>query len=149
MITDFQSNGVWTIAVAIGISNADIKKWSLVMTTQGGSGINGRHQFSAGETIFNEGEEANEVFVIVSGTVEFFLKGVRIGEENEGGLVGEMALINETVRSATAVAKSECVLDTIDRDQFLALIKQSPDFALHVMRVMADRLRLINEIVSK
>lgn len=119
------------------------------MTTQGGSGINGRHQFSAGETIFNEGEEANEVFVIVSGTVEFFLKGVRIGEENEGGLVGEMALINETVRSATAVAKSECVLDTIDRDQFLALIKQSPDFALHVMRVMADRLRLINEIVSK
>jgi CRP-like cAMP-binding protein len=135
--------------VAIGISNTDIKKWSLAMTTAGSSGINGRHQFSAGETIFSEGEEANEVFIIVSGAVEFFLKGARIGEEKEGGLVGEMALVNETVRSATAVAKSECVLDTIDRDRFLALIKQSPDFALHVMRVMADRLRLVNEIVSK
>jgi CRP/FNR family cyclic AMP-dependent transcriptional regulator len=64
-----------------------------------------------------------------------------IGLEREGGIMGEMALINETVRSASARAVSECILDPIDREGFLSLIRGSPEFALHVMRVMADRTR--------
>ena len=89
-----------------------------------------------------------EVYIIVSGGVEFLLNDAPIGMDGEGGIVGEMALINETVRSATARARTDCSLDTINRERFLALIEKSPPFALHVMRVMADRLRLINELVS-
>ncbi len=107
-----------------------------------------RQHFSAGEIIFSEGDEANEVYVIVEGKVEFLYKGEPVGMDEEGGIVGEMALINETVRSATAIAKTDCTLDTIDREQFLSLIQQSPGFALHVMRVMADRIRLINELLT-
>ena len=126
------------------------------ITTQGNNemdsssvpGNNDRHHFAAGQIIFNEGDEANEVYIIVSGEVEFLLNDAPIGMDGEGGIVGEMALINETVHSATARARTDCTLDTINRERFLALIERSPPFALHVMRVMADRLRLINELVS-
>ena len=118
------------------------------MNSSNESGNDERHHFAAGETIFTEGDEANVVYIIVSGEVEFLLNDMPIGTDGEGGIVGEMALINETVRSATARAKTECTLDTIDREQFLSLIQKSPPFALHVMRVMADRLRQINEMVS-
>ena len=118
------------------------------MNSPSDSGNNNRHHFAAGDIIFNEGDEANEVYIIVTGEVEFLLNGATIGMDGEGGIVGEMALINETVRSATAKAKTNCTLDTINREQFLSLIQQSPSFALHVMRVMADRIRLINQLVT-
>ena len=119
------------------------------MNSLGNPHTSARHHYIAGDIIFSEGDEANEVYIIVNGEVELLLSGSLVGHDGEGGLVGEMALINESVRSATARARTDCTLDTINREQFLSLIQQSPDFALHVMRVMADRLRLINKLVVK
>jgi CRP/FNR family cyclic AMP-dependent transcriptional regulator len=97
--------------------------------------------FAPGEVIFNEGDEAKLLYIITKGEVELFVGDTVIGLERQGGIMGEMALINETVRSASARAVSECILDPIDREGFLSLIRRSPEFALHVMRVMADRTR--------
>jgi CRP/FNR family transcriptional regulator, cyclic AMP receptor protein len=61
-----------------------------------------------------------------------------------GGILGEMALISDDARSATARAIGECVVIPIDQKRFLFLVQQTPFFALKVMRVMCNRLRAMN-----
>lgn len=97
--------------------------------------------FGPGEVIFNEGDAADYFFIVAKGEVELLMGDTVVATEGEGGMFGEMALISETVRSATARAKVECRLDAIDHAGFLTLIRKSPEFALHVMRVMTDRIR--------
>jgi CRP-like cAMP-binding protein len=64
-----------------------------------------------------------------------------------GAVFGEMAMIDEGVRSATIVAKSDCKLVPIAQKRFNFLIQQTPNFALHVMKVIAKRLRHTDELV--
>jgi CRP-like cAMP-binding protein len=52
-----------------------------------------------------------------------------------------MSLIDDSPRSADAVAKTACVLAPVDERRFLFLVHETPMFALHVMSVMAERLR--------
>ena len=61
------------------------------------------------------------------------------------GIFGEMALIDDSPRSATAVALTEVTVAPIKENQFLFLVKNTPFFALSVMRVLAYRLRRQNK----
>ena len=56
-----------------------------------------------------------------------------------------MALIEKERRTATAVAKTDAKIVSVDERRFLFLIQQTPNFALHVMRVLSDRLRRMDE----
>src|SRR5947208_13308776 len=106
----------------------------------GSEGISTRH-LKAGETIFNEGDPAEEVYVLWSGRVAIQL-GDRILDTLEvNEIFGEMALINEEPRSATAIALTDVELVPISALQFLLLVTRKPAFALEVMRVLAHRLR--------
>jgi len=60
---------------------------------------------------------------------------------------GEMALIDSSARSATAVARTDCELIPVDDKRFMFLVQQTPFFAIHVMRVLADRLRKTNALL--
>lgn len=60
-----------------------------------------------------------------------------------------MALIDASTRSATAVARSDRELIPVDEKPFTFLVQQTPFFAIHVMRVLADRLRQANALVGK
>ena len=96
---------------------------------------------SAGQTLFKEGEQGDLMYVLISGTAEIIVHN-RVVETGEAGIiVGEMAMIDDGARSATVVAKSDCRLFPIDRKRFNFLVQQTPNFALYIMRVMADRLR--------
>lgn len=59
----------------------------------------------------------------------------------EGGVFGEMALIDAAPRSATATALAACTLVPVTSQRLKAPVKESPDFAIDIMRVMAARLR--------
>ena len=61
-----------------------------------------------------------------------------------GGILGELAQIDDKPRSARAVAHTDCVLAPVTRQHFLTLVQHTPLFALQVMRVMAERLRRAN-----
>ena len=97
--------------------------------------------FTAGTTIFEEGDEADRVYLVKTGAVELATNGHILEIVGPGGLFGEMAVIERDTRSATAVAQSDCELVTIDRRRFWFLVQETPYFAEIVMRVMADRLR--------
>lgn len=101
----------------------------------------------AGQTLFKEGDAGNLMYVTMSGAVTISVHNKLVATVEANSIVGEMGLIDEAARSATVVAKTDCVLMPIGRDRFNTLIKQTPDFALHIMRVMSDRLRKANEKV--
>ena len=99
----------------------------------------------AGEIIFKEGDEADQLFVIKSGQIEIQLGNRTLAELSANSIFGEMALIDDAPRSATAVAKTDAELVPISEKQFLFLVSQTPFFALKVMRVLARRLKATNK----
>jgi CRP-like cAMP-binding protein len=107
----------------------------------------GRLSRQAGEFIFREGEEAREMYVILEGEVEVLVGNLRVDVAGPGSIVGEMALIEVLPRAATARALTACALLPVDGERFQTLIQKTPPFALHVMRVMAERLRRMNRMV--
>jgi len=99
----------------------------------------------AGETIFAKGDPSNgRMYVVLDGSVEIRLGDRTLNQIEPGGLFGEMALIDEAPRSASAVAQTRCRLAVIDEQQFLFMVQQTPFFSLHVLRVLAARLRGLN-----
>lgn len=111
-----------------------------------------RHQIDlkpipAGQALFKEGDRGNFMYVLMSGTAEIIVRDKLVETAVPGVIVGEMAIINDSIRSATVVAKSDCKFLPIERERFNFLVQKKPEFALHVMRVMAERLRKADEIL--
>lgn len=106
-------------------------------------------EFPAGSVIINEGESGNRMYIVVKGKVNISLKNRNIGSVLPGEIVGEMALLNSDVRSATATAQTECHLALIDQSSFKLLLKHVPDFALHVVTVLATRLQGAYQMVEQ
>jgi CRP-like cAMP-binding protein len=98
----------------------------------------------AGLVLFQEGDPAKGMYVLLEGTVEISVGGDVVETAERGALLGEMALVDSEPRSATAVTRSDCKLISVDVRQFDMLVRESPEFARHVMHVMAARLRHMN-----
>ena len=96
----------------------------------------------AGHHIFEEGSEGGGwMYGVKEGEVEILVRGAVVETVGPGGIFGEMSLIDSSRRSATAIAKTDCVVVPVDAKRFNFLVQQTPLFALQVMRIMADRLR--------
>jgi CRP-like cAMP-binding protein len=65
-----------------------------------------------------------------------------------GGVFGEMALIDQSPRSANAVAESDCQLLAINRTVFLSLVKSDPTFGIALLGSMAERVRNTGAIIA-
>jgi len=88
------------------------------------------------------------MYVVLEGNVEIALGDLVLETAGPGALVGEMALIDNRPRTAAAVAKTPCRLAQIDRRRFHFLVQQTPNFATHVMKILADRLRHMNALAA-
>jgi CRP/FNR family cyclic AMP-dependent transcriptional regulator len=96
---------------------------------------------SAGSVVFEEGDSGQEMYGVVDGEVELRLGDRTLRTLGPDEVFGEMALIDESTRSATAVASKDSVLAVIDKHRFLFLVQETPMFALQVMSAMAERFR--------
>jgi CRP-like cAMP-binding protein len=105
------------------------------------------HSFASGHIIFEEGESGDVAYVIQEGEVEISVSGKVFETVGVGGLIGEMALLDTTPRSATAVATADCKMVGLDQKKFLYHVRLTPFFAIQVMRLMAERLRHMDEKV--
>ena len=81
------------------------------------------------------------MFVILEGQVELRVGGRVFETLGPGGVLGEMALIDQSPRVATAVALTDIRLARIAEKRFLYMVRETPHFALQIMRLMADRMR--------
>jgi CRP/FNR family cyclic AMP-dependent transcriptional regulator len=108
-----------------------------------------RDTYSAGQTIFFEGEPGNVMYGVVEGEVEITLHGKHLDTIEAGDIFGELALVDDSPRSATAVAKTNCQVVRISEERFTFLVEQTPYFAIQVMRIMADRIRKANALITQ
>jgi CRP/FNR family cyclic AMP-dependent transcriptional regulator len=104
--------------------------------------------FPERSVIFHEGERGEALYVVVEGTVEISVRGHVVDTLGAGELFGEMALIDAGPRSATATAAAGAHVAKVDERRFAFLVQQTPFFALHVMRVLARRLRHMDDTIG-
>ncbi len=100
----------------------------------------------AGEYLFTEGDFGNCMYVVKSGQID-----VKVGERlletfGPGEILGEMALIDQPRRSATAVASAKSEIISINEGRFLRLVEKQPGFALELLRAICRRLRTANRL---
>ena len=105
-------------------------------------------QVPAGQPLFSAGEEGHLMFVLSKGTADVMVNGQVVESLQHGSIVGEMGIVSPGPRSATVVATSDCEFVAVDEKRFQFLVQQTPFFATQVMRVMAERLRAVNQLVG-
>ncbi len=103
----------------------------------------------AGTVLFHEGDKGEEMFIIQSGKVKISkrIRGVEktLATLDKGEFFGEMAILNDKPRSASAETIEECDMLVIDRKTFDTLIRGNVEIAVRFIKRLADRLRETNE----
>ncbi len=101
--------------------------------------------YSAGDYIFRKGEPGTVMYMVIEGDIDLVVGRVVVETARPGAFIGEMALIDDAARSASARAKTDARLFPIDEARFQSLVSQTPSFALDVMKALALRVRRGNE----
>lgn len=95
--------------------------------------------------IMKEGDAGVFMYIVVQGRVAISIKGKVVEHVGPGGVFGEMALVDQSPRAATATAESDCDLLAVNRNDFLELVKSNPAFGVSLLKAAADRLRTMTE----
>src|SRR5512143_1154973 len=102
-----------------------------------------------GTVLFQEGDKGEEMYIIQSGRVKISkrIRGVEktLATLEKGEFFGEMAILNDQPRSASAETIEECEMLVIDRKTFDALIRGNVEIAVRFIKRLADRLREAND----
>ena len=106
-------------------------------------------ELAPGEVLFREGDPGEEMFVLLEGSLDVLVGNTTVGGSIRGDMLGEMALIDQSPRSATVVAREPARLARLDSQRFQRLIQQHPFFALHLMKVLADRIRHKDHLLAQ
>lgn len=97
----------------------------------------------AGKVIMNAGETGIFMYILQQGRVSIVMNDKVIEHVPAGGVFGEMAMVDNSSRSASAVAETECTLLMIKRDDFINLVKAKPEFGASILRTIAERIRAL------
>jgi CRP-like cAMP-binding protein len=106
-------------------------------------------RFAAGTVLFREGDRGEEMFILQSGKVKISkkIRGVEktLATLEKGEFFGEMAILNDKPRSASAETIEDCEMLVIDRKTFETLLRSNVEIAIRFIKRLADRLRETND----
>ena len=113
------------------------------------AGIARESSLSAGNTLFDQGDESDGLYVIVSGILRIYLtaddtREATINLLEDGEIIGEIALLDGLPRSAGAAALTDAKLIFIPREPFIGLLDESPKLAQQIILTLCERLRAAN-----
>ncbi|MCW3150708.1 cyclic nucleotide-binding domain-containing protein [Stutzerimonas stutzeri] len=109
----------------------------------------GFKHFAAGDELIHQGDEADNVFIIVDGRAEARVDGQKVGDVQKDEIFGAMAVFTREKRSATVVASEPCTVMVIPKEQFLGLTQSNPRIAHSLIESMARRIDLLNKEVTQ
>jgi CRP/FNR family cyclic AMP-dependent transcriptional regulator len=83
------------------------------------------------------------MYVVQDGRVSVSIQGRVVERVGPGGVFGEMALVDQSPRAASAMAETDSILLTLNRGVFLQLVKTQPEFGVALLAAVADRVRFM------
>lgn len=111
-----------------------------------------RRLFAGGTSIFHEGDSSHEAYLVRAGRVEVLKESpagpLRLAILGPGDVLGEMGLLDERPRSATARALEPVEVDAMTAGEFAEILTTDPVRSIAVLRAMFERLRAVNERLS-
>lgn len=106
-----------------------------------------RMSYRAGDAVFRQGDKADLMYVVLSGTVAVSTHGRVIEVIQPGDGLGILSLIDGRTRSTDAIAETDSELALIDTRRFRYMVEEVPNFVWYVMDELAQRLRATNAAV--
>ena len=103
---------------------------------------------AAGKTVVTKGALGACMFVVTRGRIAISVDGTVIEHVGPGGAFGEMALVDRSGRSATAIAETDSDWLLIGKDQFVAMVGARPAFGIALMRSMSARVLHIDKLLG-
>lgn len=103
----------------------------------------------AGDVIIKEGDTADTVYQLMSGSADVTVNSVMVGEVVNGEIFGAMAVFTGEQRNATVTAREDCQLLAIPKAQFIDLVRAQPETAISMLDNMSRRIMALNEQVTR
>lgn len=116
-----------------------------------------KRNYRKGEVMFNEGEPGAALYIIKDGEVEVFINyetdPISLTKLSSGMFFGEIALFEETPRSATVVASKECEIIALSKPDFILFSQKEPSIGLKIVmrlgEILSVRLRTSNKQIEE
>ncbi|MCW2904879.1 MAG: transcriptional regulator, Crp/Fnr family [Streptosporangiaceae bacterium] len=113
----------------------------------------GEVRLARGQTLFNEGETGDRLYVVLDGKIKL-TRTAPDGRENllsvlgPSEMFGELSLFDPRPRTASAIAVTECRLAGLGHDDLRPWLTGHPEVAVHLLRALAQRLRKTNDVMA-
>lgn len=103
-----------------------------------------RLSYDAGQVMFHAGDTADAAYVVIDGTVEISVPTpsgpIVINTMSKNEILGEIAIVGDLPRTATARAVTKLETLKISKELFIKIIRENPDAAVELIRILASRL---------
>ena len=105
-------------------------------------------RFAEGRKIMREGQAGINMYIVLEGRVTITINDNIVEKLVPGGVFGEMALVDQSPRTASAIARTECALLSINREALIGLVKYDQSIGMAMMRCVAARIRYMNSLFA-
>src|SRR5438876_7921094 len=112
-----------------------------------------RRRYQRGDLIFQKDDPGQSLFIVASGSVRIYVPSsqgadLTLAVFGPGNFFGDLSLLDGRPRSASASALTDTSVVALERSDFVALVRSSPEAAMSVLGVVAQRLRETDEMAS-
>jgi CRP/FNR family transcriptional regulator, cyclic AMP receptor protein len=114
-----------------GLSKKQLSQISSLMTPL---------DIAAGRVLANQGDIGREFMILLEGEIEVARDGKVIAVRGAGDYVGEIALLDERPRTAALTARTDIVVEVLNRAEFSSLLAEAPELSRQIRATMARRL---------
>src|SRR6185436_6004869 len=123
-------------------------------TLEGIAALAAKRTYYKGSVIFSQGDDGDALFGVASGRVRISASAsggreVFLNIMEPGDTFGEIAVMDGLPRTAGATALDHATLVTIKRPDFLQLLEREPQLAIHLLKLLCERLRWTSELVEE
>lgn len=135
MATDQKLKLLKTVPLFVTCSDREIERLGMLVEEV---------DLPAGRVLFHQGDTAQELFIIVSGQVRIERDSAVLANSGPGDFFGEIALVTEGTRTATATCVSPCQLLVLGHRDFHSLMDEFPALKMRVLETLAKRVRALD-----
>ena len=105
-------------------------------------------EFPAGYTIFKQGGTGSFLYILISGVVQVHLGGLQLAQLETGAYFGEMSIFDPQPHSVSVTTLSKCKCLVLTQEHIYQLIRENPEIGVNIIRVLAGRVRILNQQFS-